>query len=78
MNVGTKVSREKLLRSSGKGLGLMALLSPTVAALLEHVRQAGGAVTGLDPIDAARLEPYWNQIAEAFAAINPYSSQLLM
>ena len=67
MNVGTKVSREKLLRSSGKGLGLMALLSPTVAALLEHVRQAGDAIDGVDPIEAARIEPYWNQIAEAFA-----------
>ena len=45
----------------------MALLSPTVAALLEHVRQAGDAIDGVDPIDAARMEPYWNQIAEAFA-----------
>ena len=67
MNVGTKVSRERLLRSSGKGLGLMALLSPTVSALLEQVRQAGDTLEGVDPIDAASNEQYWTQIAGAFA-----------
>lgn len=67
MIVRTKVSKEKLLRSAGKGLGLMALLSPTVASLLERVRRAGESVDGVDPNESAKNEAYWTQIADAFA-----------
>lgn len=67
MILRTKVSREKLLRSAGKGLGLMALLSPTVASLLEGVRRAGDSVEGVAPEESAKNEAYWLQIADAFA-----------
>lgn len=67
MIVGTKVSRERLLRSAGKGLGLMALLSPTVSLLLDRVQRAADLVDGLDPLEAAKNVPYWKQIADAFS-----------
>lgn len=67
MIIGTKVSREKLLRSAGKSLGLMALLSPTVSRLLDRVRRANDILDGADPIEAAKAEPYWLQIADAFS-----------
>ncbi|MBK9153987.1 MAG: aminotransferase class V-fold PLP-dependent enzyme [Chloracidobacterium sp.] len=67
MSAATKVSRERLLRSAGKGLGLMALLSPTVEGLLRDVREAGTLVDGLTPAEAATKEPYWARVAHAFA-----------
>ncbi len=67
MNATAKLSRVKLLSSAGKGLGLMALLSPTVAALLGNVEAAGRAVAHLSPLEAATNEEYWRVIADAFS-----------
>jgi selenocysteine lyase/cysteine desulfurase len=45
----------------------MALLSPTVASLLESVRAAGRTVDHLSPAEAATNEEYWEAIARTFA-----------
>ena len=44
----------------------MTLLSPSVAALYESVKAAGGKVDGLTPIQAASDEDYWAEISNAF------------
>jgi selenocysteine lyase/cysteine desulfurase len=62
-----KLARDKLLASAGESLGLMALLSPTVASLLEDVRTAGRSIEHLSPADAAVNEEYWSSISKAFA-----------
>lgn len=67
MDTATKLSRGKLLASAGKGLGLMALLSPTVKSLYEFVQSAGRLVDHLSPDEAATNEEYWAMIAQAFA-----------
>lgn len=67
MDTERKLTRGKLLASAGEGLGLMALLSPTVASLLETVQKAGRSVEHLSPADAAVNEEYWSSIAKAFA-----------
>ncbi len=67
MDAGTKLSQGKLLASAGKGLGLMALLSPAVASLLDDVTKAGRIVDDLSPAEAASSEEYWNNIGQAFA-----------
>ncbi len=67
MDAGTKLSRGKLLASAGKGLGLMALLSPVVASLLDQVTKAGKMIDGLCQSDAASHNEYWNTIGQAFS-----------
>ena len=60
-------SRRTFLSSAGKGLGLMALSSATVASLLENVVAAGRRVSSLSPIEAAADEDYWTTIQQAFS-----------
>lgn len=67
MDERRKLSQGKLLSSAGNGLGLMALLSPKVARLLEEVRDAGRLVEDMSPQKAAANEEYWALIARAFA-----------
>lgn len=67
METGKKLSRGKLLASAGKGLGLMAILSPAVRALFETVQSAGVLVEHMSPIEAATREDYWSVIQRAFA-----------
>ena len=67
MDTEKRLTRAKLLASAGKGVGLMALLSPTVASLLEDVRSAGRSIEHLSPADAAVNEEYWDSISKAFA-----------
>ena len=67
MDIGTKLSRGRLLASAGKGLGLMALLSPSVAEQLETVRKASRAVEHLSATEVSTNEEYWKTIAAAFA-----------
>ena len=45
----------------------MALLSPTVASLLEDVKRAARSVEHLSAADASVNEEYWGSIAKAFA-----------
>ncbi|HTK38357.1 MAG TPA: aminotransferase class V-fold PLP-dependent enzyme [Pyrinomonadaceae bacterium] len=67
MRTITNVDRRHFLTSAGKGLGLMALSSTTVASLFESVKAAGKSVAHLSPIDAAADEDYWTTIQQAFS-----------
>ena len=58
--------RRRFLASAGRGLGLAALTTPTVAALLKDVRATSAHVAHLTPEDAAREEDYWFAIQQAF------------
>ena len=59
--------RRRFLASAGKGLGLMALSSATVASLFENVNAAGKAVAHLTPAEAAANEDFWAAIQQAFS-----------
>ncbi len=59
--------RRTFLASAGKGLGLAALSSATVASLFENIKAAGKAVDHLSPIEAAMDEDYWTTIQQAFS-----------
>ena len=61
------IDRRHFLSSAGKGLGLMALSSATVASLLENVKAAGKSVEHLSTIEAAADEDYWTTIQQAFS-----------
>jgi len=54
--------RRQFLASAGKGLGLMALSSATVASLFENVKAAGRVVDHLSPLEGAGDEDYWATI----------------
>ncbi len=62
-----RVDRRKFINSVGKGLGLVAMSSGTVAALLNEVKAAGRSVSHLSPIAAAADEDYWTVIQQAFS-----------
>ena len=59
-------NRRRFLTSAGKGLGLAALSSSTVAALLRDVRAASARVAHLTAEEAAREEDFWFAIQQAF------------
>ncbi len=61
------IDRRTFLSSAGKGLGLMALSSATVASLLSQVQAAGKHITHLSPLEAATDEDYWTTIQQAFS-----------
>jgi selenocysteine lyase/cysteine desulfurase len=63
----TDCSPPPSLSSGGKGLGLMAASSATVASLLENVLAAGRRIGNLSPIEAAADEDYWTTIQQAFS-----------
>ncbi len=61
------IDRRSFLSSIGKGAGLMALSSATVASLLQDVKGAGKAVEHLSAFDVASAEDYWTAIQQAFS-----------
>ena len=61
------LDRRQFLASAGKSLGMMAIASGTVAALLEDVSAAGKKAAHLSPADAAFDEDYWATIQQAFS-----------
>jgi selenocysteine lyase/cysteine desulfurase len=61
------IDRRSFLSSVGKGLGLMALSSTTVAALFDDVQGAGKRIAHLSPVKAAADEDYWATIQQAFS-----------
>src|SRR6188768_4525763 len=67
MTVRNDIDRRSFLSYAGKGLGLAAMSSATVASLLGNVTAAGKAVDHLSPIDAAMDEDYWATIQQAFS-----------
>ena len=58
--------RRNFLSLAGKGLGLAALSSATVASLLKEVVAASNSVAHLTPEQAAMDEDYWSVIQNAF------------
>lgn len=61
------IDRRSFFYNAGKGLGLAALSSATVASLFENIKAAGKSVDHLSPIDAALDEDYWVTIQQAFS-----------
>jgi len=60
-------SRRNFLSLAGKGLGLAALSSSTVASLLKTVQAATNNVAHLTPQKAAMDEDYWSTIQNSFS-----------
>jgi selenocysteine lyase/cysteine desulfurase len=59
-------TRRDFLSLAGKGLGLAALSSATIASLLRNLEAATKSVAHLSPEEAAMDEDYWASIQEAF------------
>ncbi|HKO96003.1 MAG TPA: aminotransferase class V-fold PLP-dependent enzyme [Pyrinomonadaceae bacterium] len=60
-------TRRSFLNLAGKGLGLAALSSATVASLLNEVAGATRSVAHLTPQQAATDEDYWSVIQNSFS-----------
>jgi selenocysteine lyase/cysteine desulfurase len=60
------VDRRSFLSLAGKGLGLAALSSATVASLLTEVQAASTSIAHLTPVQAAMDEDFWFTIQNAF------------
>ena len=60
-------SRREFLSSVGKGLGLAALTSASVAALLDNLYAASHRVEHLAPEDTAMDEDFWFEIQRSFS-----------
>src|SRR5688572_17608248 len=60
-------TRRDFLALAGKGLGLAALSSATIASLLRNVEAATKNVAKLTPEEAALDEDYWATIQQAFS-----------
>src|SRR5687767_1454391 len=67
MNSDQTFDRRSFLSLAGKGVGLAALSSATVANLLKSVTAATAGVAHLTPQQAARDEDYWSTIQNAFS-----------
>ena len=63
----SSTDRRNFLSLAGKGLGLAALSSATVASLLKEVQAATKSVAHLTPQQAAMDEDYWSIIQNAFS-----------
>src|SRR5712671_6806532 len=62
----TKLDRRNFLSLTGKGLGLAALSSSSVASLLGNIHTATKTVAHLTPEQAAVDEDFWFEIQQAF------------
>ncbi len=67
MNLQNDIDRRGFISSVGKGLGLAAISSATVASLFRDVQAAGKAIEHLSPMEAAMVEDYWSHIQQAFS-----------
>jgi selenocysteine lyase/cysteine desulfurase len=67
MFVPDSTSRRSFLSLAGKGVGLAALSSATVASLLKSVTAATTTVAHLTPQQAAMDEDYWSTIQNSFS-----------
>ena len=63
----TQFPRRNFLSLAGKSIGLAALASPTVSALLKDVQAATRTIAHLSPEQAATDEDYWSTIQNAFS-----------
>lgn len=60
-------NRRRFLSSAGRGVGLAALTSSTVGALLKDVTAASARVAHLPAEEAARDEDFWFDIQQSFS-----------
>ena len=60
-------NRRKFLSSVGKGFGMMALASASVASLLENLQAATRKVEHLSPEKVAGDEDFWMTVQQAFS-----------
>lgn len=67
MFVSDSTNRRSFLSLAGKGVGLAALSSATVANLLKSVTAATTSVAHLTPQQAAMDEDYWSTIQNSFS-----------
>src|SRR5687767_9601908 len=67
MTSSTALRRRNFLSLAGKGLGLAALSSATVASLLKEITAATKSVAHLTPQQAAMDEDYWSIIQNSFS-----------
>ncbi|NNE68713.1 MAG: aminotransferase class V-fold PLP-dependent enzyme [Pyrinomonadaceae bacterium] len=65
--VANDFNRRKFLKSTGAGLGLMALSSNTIASMVKSVEVAAEKVAHLSPEAAAMDEDFWSVIQQAFS-----------
>src|SRR5712692_6001275 len=61
-----EVDRRRFLSFAGKGLGLAALSSSSIGALLKNIEAATKSVAHLTPEQAAMDEDFWATIQNAF------------
>ena len=61
------INRRSFLSNVGKGFGLVALSSSTIAGLFKEVTAAGKSISHLSPVEAAIDEDYWATIQQAFS-----------
>jgi isopenicillin-N epimerase len=61
------IDRRQFISSAGKGLGLMAMSSATVASLWKDVKAAGKAIDHLSPLEVAADEDFWAVIQQSFS-----------
>jgi isopenicillin-N epimerase len=61
------VNRRKFLTSVGKGVGMMALSSATVAALFEKLQARVREIEHLSPEQAAADEEFWAMVQQSFS-----------
>jgi isopenicillin-N epimerase len=61
------INRRNFLSMVGKGVGLAALSSATVASLLDDLHAATKSVEHLSPAEAAQNEDYWFEIQRSFS-----------
>src|SRR6266404_5752246 len=62
----TALDRRNFLSLTGKGLGLAALSSTTIGALLQKINAAAKSIAHLTPEQAAIDEDFWFEIQKAF------------
>src|ERR1700686_2523384 len=62
----TKLDRRNFLSLTGKGVGLAAISSSSIAALLQNIHAAVTSVAHLTPEQAAMDEDFWFEIQQAF------------
>jgi len=67
MKFSFEVDRRNFLSLAGKGIGLAALSSATVASLLKEVVAASSSIAHLTPEQAAMDEDYWAVIQNSFS-----------
>ncbi len=67
LSLRTAVDRRGFLSMVGKGIGLAAMTTASVAALLDQVHAASKRVAHLTPEEAATDEDFWMEIQQSFS-----------